>query len=659
MTATRRFAFLLVAALVPAVVLGVFIGALAAADHGTATVPAAIVNQDKFVQTTGADGKKTTIAAGRLIVSDLTKKPTSTSGATIDWQLSNATDAAAALKRGDVYAIVTIPAGFSKAISTVSGSSPVQARIDVTTDDAHGAVVSQLDSALAGTITGTLGTTIAKSVVTGLYTGYGSLRTSLSKAADGATKIGTGADSLSTGLTKIANGQDKLASGLATIANGQDSLASGLNTAASAAQRSATGAGRIATGVSKYTKGVDALAGGLRTAATQTKAVPAGVAALVQGDSTASAGIAQVLAADPTIDARSRAALQQIATGLGTAGTQGAALSTGVAGMYTAISRSASGTEALSAGSSSLRSGTASLASGLGQLAAGIGTSAAGAAQLGSGAHQSASGAAQLGSGTHKSASGAKSLATGAASLGSGLATGADKLPAVKSASKTAAAVVQPVTAHTVREHKVSSLGTIVSALIIPVALWIGAAAAVLLFGPVRRRLLATGVGTGRLTGSAFGRGSLLAAAQAVLLLVVLVSTLGLSWSAVPMALLVGIVAGISFFAVHQLLGALFGRAGSIISVVLLGVQLVAVGGLYPIELVSEPFRVISPFLPLTSAVNAMQTVITGAPVGPAFAALAALALWALVAYAATTAVTASRRTRVALFQPPGVPSIG
>ena len=116
---------------------------------------------------------------------------------------------------------------------------------------------------------------------------------------------------------------------------------------------------------------------------------------------------------------------------------------------------------------------------------------------------------------------------------------------------------------------------------------------------------------------------------------------------------------GVAFFAMHQLLTALFGRAGTVISIVLLGAQLVAVGGLYPIELVSAPFQVVSPFLPLTASVSAMQAVITGASGGAIGGGIATLALTAVIAYALTVAVVARRRSSVALFAPPAVPALG
>ena len=251
-----------------------------------------------------------------------------------------------------------------------------------------------------------------------------------------------------------------------------------------------------------------------------------------------------------------------------------------------------------------------------------------------------------------KSAAGAGKLASGANQIGSGLTTGAKQVPNLTKAQQTNAGkvIASPVNATASRENALSGPGQIVSTLIVPVGLWIGAAALVLLFGAVSRRLLATGVGTGRLVGGALLRGVVVAVAQAVLIVIVLAATLGVSWAALPLLFLVAVIAGIAFLAIHQLLQAVFGSAGTVLSIVLLGVQLVAVGGIYPIQLVSAPFQVISPFLPLTAAVNATTAVLTGGSGGTVATGLLSLALWALLAFVLTVAVVARRRTSTALF---------
>lgn len=662
--------------LVPALVLGIFVGALAAADRGQARVPAAIVNEDRLVQTKGADGRTTTIAAGRLLVSGLTKPVKATAGATTDWRLSNATQAADLLRAGRIYAVVTIPKGFSKAVSTISGTLPERARITITTDDAHGYVVGQLGDALGTSFTSAVGKTLTTTVVKGLYTGYGTLRTSLTKAADGATDLGKGTDELADGLTSIATAQESLASGAAGLATGADELgaggdrlASGLSQAATGAGSAASGAARLSSGVASYTGGVDRLSSGLQRLASGSKGLqrlPTGVQRYTTGVTRAKTGLAQILASDPTINPRTRAALRRIEAGLSGLSQRAPSLVSGARGAATvqsAVASSAAGAKELAGASSSLRNGAAALAPGIERLSSGIGSSAAGAAsladgtrQLGTVAGRLASGASGLAEGTRASATGAAKLADGDRSLAAGLTTAVDRLPnpATGQISRIADVVAQPVGADTVRRHETDSIGRVVSALLVPLALWIGAIASVLLFGAVRRHLLTSAIGTGRLVIGAFVRGALLAAGQAVVLAGLLQAALQPPIGTLPLVLLVALVAGVAFLAIHQLLVALLGRAGVVLSLVLLGFQLVAAGGLFPIELLSAPFQVLSPSLPFTAAVSALQAVLTGADAaGPVGGAVAVLTLYGLLALVLTTGVVARRRRSVALFAPP------
>ena len=662
---------LLIVAIVPAVVLGVFVAALAAADSGAARIPAALVNNDHLVQSKGADGTTTTIAAGRLVVTGLTKPASSTAGASIDWKLTNTKDAKRMLADGEVYAIVTIPKTFSRSIATVSGSTPKQAGIAVKTDDAHGTLVSQIGGIVGDTIASTVGGQITTSVVSGLYGGYATVRSSLLKAADGATGIGSGATSLSSGLDQAAAGGDRLSTGAGSLGDGArqlstgtGSLAAGLRTAASGAQGAATGARKLAggvgsytTGVTSYSKGVNQLLAGIVGGSTTSSAAEQQLAG---GTSTIARSL-RAITQDPTLSAQSKGALAQIATQLDTisngqsrlaAGSSQIAANPGIATLRGAGTQLAAAGPSLASGTSSLASGLAELPAGISSAATGADRIAAGMAQLGTGADTLATGASALTAGVRQSATGAGKLATGANRIGSGLKSGASQVPNLTKAQQANAGkvVASPVNASATRENALSGPGQIVSTLIVPVGLWIGAAALVLLFGAVSRRLLATGVGTGRLVGGALLRGVVVAAVQAVLIVVVVAATLGVSWGALPLLFLVAVIGGIAFLAIHQLLQAVFGSAGTVLSIVLLGVQLVAVGGIYPIQLVSAPFQVISPFLPLTAAVNATTAVLTGASGGSIGTAVLSLVLWAILAFVLTVAVVARRRTSTALF---------
>ena len=80
------------------------------------------------------------------------------------------------------------------------------------------------------------------------------------------------------------------------------------------------------------------------------------------------------------------------------------------------------------------------------------------------------------------------------------------------------------------------------------------------------------------------------------------------------------------------------------VSLFVLAVQVTSTGGIYPVEVLSEPFQAISPFLPLTWAVDGMQGIIAGGSAGGVVAASIVLA--AFGAASAIVALLAIRRTR-------------
>ena len=80
------------------------------------------------------------------------------------------------------------------------------------------------------------------------------------------------------------------------------------------------------------------------------------------------------------------------------------------------------------------------------------------------------------------------------------------------------------------------------------------------------------------------------------------------------------------------------------ISLLLLAVQVAAVGGIFPVEMLAGPFPMLRPFLPLSWAVDGMQALVTGGGVGVVVGSAAALL--ALAIGSVLVAGVAIRRTR-------------
>jgi putative membrane protein len=132
--------------------------------------------------------------------------------------------------------------------------------------------------------------------------------------------------------------------------------------------------------------------------------------------------------------------------------------------------------------------------------------------------------------------------------------------------------------------------------------------------------------------------------AQAVLLVALLHFAVGVGWNLLPATLAFSLLTAAAFTAFHYLLTIWLGRAGLVVSLFVLAVQVTSTGGVYPIQLLSAPFQVVSPLLPLTYAVQGMQGILSGGDPGGVVAA--ALTLLAFGAGSAIFALLAIRRTR-------------
>jgi putative membrane protein len=524
--------------LVPLAFAGLFIGALSQINTSISDIPAAIVNNDQAVTQTAADGTTTPVLAGRELVTELTGKKSQG----FDWTITNSADAKADLANGTVYAILTVPKGFSKSITSLDTKNPTKANLTITTDDSHNYLTGSVAQLVGSSLTTAFGSAVTKQYIAGLYSGIGGVGSSLATAASGATRISDGAKSLSSGLSSYVSGASAVSPGLYQL---QAGITSAKN--------------QVLPGVSSYTSAVNA------------------ATATVNTD-------AQNLAADPTNTTLQQQLQNDSAVLSGTASQGGSKLKAGVGTAFDAL---ASNTGAFASKTSALASGGASLKSG------------------------------------------AASLASGASSLATGLTKGAASAPSYTKLqiAKISDVASEPVGVSVDREHKVSSPAQIIATLFVPLGLWIGSLAVFLVLRPLTRRTMSSTAGNARVVLSSIARASIVTAAQALLLVLLLHTAVGVSWAMLPATLLFSLVMAIAFTAFHYLLTIGLGRAGLVVSIFLLAVQITSTGGLYPIQLLAKPFQVISPLLPLTYGVRGMESIIAnsgaGAAIGAAFALVA------------------------------------
>lgn len=619
----RRVRFgVLVAAVVavPLAVAGLVSGAVGSGGDNLEQIPAVVVNNDEMVTMTLPDGTEQPVLAGRLLVTELTDPETSG----FQWTISNDDEAADLLASGDAYAVLTIPADFSESVTSLSGADPTQANLDIRTDDAHGYLAGSVAQSVGDAMSATFGRELTAQYLEGFYTNLATMGGSLGDAADGATQLSSGVGSLAGGLTTLSNG---------------------VATATSGAADAAGGAHQYAAGVTQYTQGVDGLAGGLG----QLSAGAAGLDGLSDGwdqyvgmIAGASGQLTNSVDALNAYIEKNPGLLEQypelavylgyidqVEQGVSQFAAGGATLAAetrgGIDGIQGGIAQSATGAAQLSAGSGGIRDGANGLASGLDELAGGLGA---------------------LQGGATDAASGATQLASGADALASGLASGAESATALTDidASKTAEVIAEPVTVDATRDHEIAGVGEVIGMLFVPVGLWLGALALFLVFRPFGREALRSTASTGGLVWRTLARAGLIALAQAVAVVLLLHGVMGVAWSLLPQTLAFAALLALVFTSLHAFLTVWLGRAGLLISLVLVALQLTAAGGLYPIEVLSGPYQAISPFLPLTWAVQGMQFIVSGAAGGSVAMAAGVLVVFGLVGVLGTTLVVGRRR---------------
>lgn len=575
-----RRAAIVAVVLVPLAFAGLFVGSLSRTSTSIDTIPAAIVNGDQLVYQTAADGTKTPVFAGRQLVTELTGGK-----AGFDWSISNRADAEKALRSGRVDAILTVPKNFSSSILSLSSVAPKQAKITIRTDDAHSYLTGAVAQAVGDGMVSAFGRVVTQNYISGIYASVGTLGSSLTSAADGASGLAGGATSLSDGLSSLSSG----------------------------ASSAASGASVLSSGISKYTKGVDSLSGGLGSL----NSSAGNLTGLSQGIAAASARIAADSAtlSNTPGDPQATADLASAAAALTSLSGQNAQLSPGVAA---GVAQSSSGASQLAGGSAGLRSGSASLAGGIDSLAGGAASAQSGASQLSS----------------------------GATTLATGLRSGAAKLPASssKQATRSAKVAADPIGLTVTRDNRIKDMGQVIATFFVPLGLWFGALAVFLVLRPVTRRALTSTAANGRLVASALLRAGVVTVAQAVLLVGLLHIAVGVPWVSLPATFGFALLMALAFTAFHYLLTIGFGRGGLVVSLLFLAVQVTSTGGLYPVQLLAAPFQALSPFLPLTYAVRGMQGIIAGGSVGQVITA--ALALVAFGVGSVLVALLAIRRMR-------------
>jgi putative membrane protein len=638
-----------------------------------ASVPVAVVNEDEAVTVGGQ-----TVTAGATLEQQLKSRPL------LGWRFVSARQASGGLRDGRYYAVITVPSDFSARLASGATGPPQRASMNIRLDDANNYLVG----VMADTVQSELDREVAASAVTAYFqTAFGKLgelKQGLGTAASGANTLSSGLGTAQKGSSGLLTGLEQLRSGSTRLRSGAAAVAAGISTVDSLeapiarhlaadlpglARRSAaaTGAATALSGTAaRVTQTVAGIAGQLLSWVEQLPRQDPQLAkdplyqALIQQLRTdpasggLTAGLAKLAAAHPDITQLSGYAGAAIAAHLAD-GTFAWLLSQLAAhdpavggdpsydlllklatqldgwthqvddqaqGIYGYVSSVNNSVRALQGqvpyAQARLRSaatqldrlnaGAAAVSSGLGTLKSGVGSAVHGASRLRDGNGQ---------------------LLSGARQLAGGLSSAQGQVPTF--ATEDASVLATPVNVMTSNMHPADVYGRGLAPFFFSIALWVFGIVAFLLLRPVSGRLLAARAGSWLVALAAWLPVLAMGAGGALLLFTVVDLFLGLD--PVDPAGTIGLMLlGVAAFsAIVHVLRLAFGAVGDAIALVLLMLQLVSCGGLYPVETLPLPFRALNRVVPMTYLVRGLRVTISGGSTTVLWHCVLALAGFALV----------------------------
>lgn len=514
----------------------------------------------------------------------------------VDLHLLSAEEATDGVSDGSYYFAVEIPRNFSTAVASLESGAPEQATLNVVFNNTNGLIPTVLGNQITTLMLEEINTRLGEEITGRLLVGYGTIGEGLDEAADGAGQLAEGTGSAADGSAQLAAGSGQARAGAGELADGSTRLGQGAGEAADGSDRLADGLGqlqaatdRLASGAVQVSAGVDAVGdvaaratalqdsvlAPLVTLSTQLRqsGLPAAVGLADQVDQAAAQVREQGL--NPGL-AEQLTALQEgareIATQLSDPVSQ---YRSGMDGAAAASQELATGLRQLKDGSAELVIGTRTLADGTSQLAAGT-------TQLTVGASALRDGLVELDTGSRALSSGLGELDTGAGELSLRLRGAADDVPrwegdALTAGSRSAA---QPVSRE-LTAHDMTTFGT--------------------------------GLAPFRAVLASYLPGLVVGTGQALLVWTVLTRLIRID-VAHPVMLLFSLW-GVSavFVAVTQAVNAVVGAtAGRVVNLILMALQLVSSGGLYPAETQPAFLRWVHTWDPMTFSVNLFRHTIIG-----------------------------------------------
>ncbi|GFE16791.1 membrane protein [Streptomyces glebosus] len=628
-------------------------------------IPVALVNDDRGATTGGKE-----IHVGDELAENLkdSKK--------FHWEDVSAADAAKGVENGTYYLSLTVPKDFSERIASSSGKTPQTGALKVRTNDANNYVVGSISKTVFSEVRAKTSAASSRTMLDKIFISFSDLHDKTAEAADGAGKLDDGL-----GTAKDKTGQ--LADGLGKLDKGADRISKGAAEAATKARQLSLGARKVSDGTQQLADKVHGIArkdlpylrehgreigqwaqvvadlsqkldedlgrlpGDSAKAAQQARENADNAAELYQDrcnglvdtdpDCPKLKAIADgsALAADTAEKVNDTVAH----TDFGQLRTKVRELHHGAAMVANEAPGIANRADRAIGQINQLNAGAHKVSQGAGLFADGIGTLADGAGKLHNGLGVAKDGADKLTGGLFK-------LKDGSNQLSDGLHSGVSKIPDYnkKDRDTRTEVMADPVELAAKSLHKAPNYGTGLAPYFIPLSLWVGAMVAFMLLQPLGKRALAAGAPGWRIALGSWLPAYAIGVVQVLALMAVLHWGLGLEMARTAGTVGFLLLATACFTAIIQLLGAFFGPAGRVLTLVVLMLQLTSAGGTYPVQTSPGFFAAIHPFLPMSYVVDGLRRLITGGDLAIVQQGCVVLAVFTVGALALTALAARSRQ---------------
>lgn len=619
--------------LVPALYSTIYLGSTWDPYSKMDQLPMVVVNLDRGTELRGRQ-----VDLGASIVSRLEQKH-----AFQLRKLNDETQARDLVRSGEVAFAVIIPAQMSETAMKATEATPARVRV----------IYSEGNNFMTGTVARRFADELTRSTNEALNTERWTVvlgtvdasRGNIEKLKDGVSQLKNGAEQLDEGLARAKSGASKLASGTERATAGAAKLEDGAQQVAGGTQALTKGVSQLGGGLRQLRDALppqeklDALSGGARQVATGQAQLTAGLDTLAAGTTKAKGGATQLkegTAGIPIVGARIADGAGKLETGLGQLETGAQRAREGSAQLAKGGAQVSDGVTALTGGVTKVTAGVRTMAEKipgdetLQKLADGSTRVAAGAGSLHDGLGAISKGTQQLDEGLGKLSDGAGKLAVGLETLERALPTSVDGLAGD---AHGLAATVQP------ELESLTTVGAYGNSMVpyfLGLSLWVG----VVMMGFVfQLRWFPSRVRNAKRLALVLGRmGVPLVAVlgQATLLTLALKFVVGATVPSFFALWLIALTTSLVFLTVLLMLVGLFGDVGKVIALLFLVFQMGASGGVFPLSLTSEVFRVVHPWLPFSWVVRAGRAALFGAFDGAWLQAVGVLALFGVASIAIT-----------------------